>query len=145
MFTIVVQSDANINHHPSTHWKTKIKVDGREIRACFMKNGMAKVKTSRMVSMEDGKLVEGKLIFARLVCSTSLNPRNLICGLTAIFSPQRTTDDDANVTLQTTQLQSVGQIVISFERGAKGRDLEVPNRPCVVQSDVGIASERGKK
>jgi hypothetical protein len=39
----------------------------------------------------------------------------------------------------------VGQIVTSFERGAKGRDLEAPNRPCVVQSDVGIASERGKK
>jgi hypothetical protein len=60
---------------------------------------------------------------------------------------QRTTDDDASVTLhvQGSQLRSVGQISISFERGILGKYTGRVSRPYVVQSDLGIASEQGKK
>jgi len=58
---------------------------------------------------------------------------------------QPTTDDDTKVTLEGSQLRSVGQISVSFERGIVGKPTGEAYRPEVVQTDVGIASERGKK
>jgi len=58
---------------------------------------------------------------------------------------QPTSDDDSQVTLQSSELLLVGQIVIDFERGSAGKDSGRPYRPPVNQSSLGVASERGKK
>lgn len=57
---------------------------------------------------------------------------------------QRTTDDDEEVTLAGAQLQALGKIRVDLVRGKLGA---VVNRVtnCLVNPDLGVASEKGKK
>jgi hypothetical protein len=138
IFTVIVRVQGAVRHHPAHDWRITVSADGRQIkRSARRRENPKDVRASTLISAENGNLVEGKLIFARLV------NRNKETEFEADM--QHTTDNDAEVTLEGMQLRSVGQISVSFERGTVGKSMGKPYRPEVVQSDVGIASERGKK
>jgi len=101
-------------HHPMWDWRIAVSVDGRQIkRSVSRRNDARDVRASTLVSAENGNLVEGKLIFARLISFER--------GAGVEADVQPTTDDDAQVTLEGPQLRLVGQISVSFERGIVGK------------------------
>ena len=55
-------------HHPMWDWRIAMSVDGRQIKKSVSRRNDARdIRASTLVSEENGNLVEGKLIFARLV------------------------------------------------------------------------------
>ena len=68
MFTIVIEVRGAVPHNPTYDWKVIVSVDGRQIDSRVRKWKDPKdVRVSSMVSAGNGDLVEGRLIFARLV------------------------------------------------------------------------------
>ena len=68
MFTIVIEVRGAVPHNPMYDWRVIVSVDGRQInKAARSKTNPKDVKVSTMIFEEDGALVEGKLIFAKLV------------------------------------------------------------------------------
>jgi hypothetical protein len=137
-FTIVIDIERTFGIGPNPAWGSTIHVDGRMIARSVRKLpqiGLERVR--RMVSQENGKLVEGRLTFAKLVCRTETRAG---LGLTQ----QRTVGDESAVTVQAGQLHPIGQISVTLERG-NYVEGDGPHIIAVVQSDVGVASERGKK
>lgn len=69
------------------------------------------------------------------------------CSICNVYKAQkqRTTDDEEAVTLSGAQLQTLGTIRIDFCRGKIGKSLDQTSVGCIVEPDLGVASEKGKK
>jgi len=69
MFTVVIKVQGAVTHNPTYDWRVIVTVDGRQINGRVRRRKDPKdVRVSSMVSTVDGDLVEGRLVFARLVC-----------------------------------------------------------------------------
>lgn len=104
-------------------------------------------RTARFTSMhlrERGQDYEADLVFGPLVSqpSSSVLYRTEIAHFE---TRQRTTDDPTKVTLTDEDLEQVGKIVISLERGFTGEEYEVDDQNPLEDVTVGIAHERKKK
>ena len=68
-FTVVVDMKSAILYQPMHDWKAVLFVDGRKIdRRAKKRGGNDPLKVDMIVSMEGGRLVQGRLTFAKLVC-----------------------------------------------------------------------------
>jgi hypothetical protein len=68
MFTIVVNVDRTLEMGPQSAWRATVQVDGRVIDRSVKGNKQSPPReVSTMVSEENGKLVKGRLTFARVV------------------------------------------------------------------------------
>jgi hypothetical protein len=85
----VIQVRDAVIHHPTYDWKMVVSVDGRVIKSSSRKrNNPQDVQASSMVSIQDGKLVEGKLIFAQLVSLSSRIDQKLISSVPPMTMPK---------------------------------------------------------
>jgi hypothetical protein len=67
-FNIIVDTRQAALYHPKHDWRLSVHVDGRLISCCAIVRYRTSVKKiSSIASREDGKLVQGRLSFARLV------------------------------------------------------------------------------
>jgi hypothetical protein len=70
IFTVVVRVQGAFIHYPTQDWRIISYVDGRQLnRRVRSKNNRKDITESTMVSVNDGEPVEGRLVFAKLVCS----------------------------------------------------------------------------
>jgi len=69
MFNVVIEVRDAAANHPTVDWAIQVKVDGHEVDSCVSRrDDLQQQKVSTMSSSrDDGVLLEGRLIFSRLV------------------------------------------------------------------------------
>jgi hypothetical protein len=77
-FTIVFDTRSAFRRHPRRDWQIHTSVDGRQIdRHVKNRKALRGKRIATMVSSQDGQLVEGELVFAKLVSAPKC-PRSLL-------------------------------------------------------------------